>query len=68
VISDRIEVDQGYWRQQGIEPNSWGIGINSNTVQVTLAHYTKAYRDVLARYGGSDWLSVVPHDVATSEG
>lgn len=63
VVSDRIEADQGYWQQRGIDLNSWGIDLNTNTMQVTMAHYTKANRDaLLARYGG-DWVSVVPHDV-----
>jgi hypothetical protein len=63
AVADRLGADQGAWRQQGIELTSWGIDINSNTVQVSLAHYTKDYRDVLLARYGSDLLSVVPHDV-----
>jgi hypothetical protein len=67
VIDDRIEADLGYWQQQGIQLTNFGIDLDSNTVQFTLAHYSKANRDaLLARYGGSDWVSVLPHDVAPS--
>jgi hypothetical protein len=62
-ISDRIEADLGYWRQQQIDLTSWGIDINSNTVQISMAHYTKAHQDALLVHYGSDWVSVVPRDV-----
>jgi hypothetical protein len=64
-IADRIEADQGYWQPRGSDLSSVGFDPNSDTVQVTMVHYTKANRDaLLARYGGSEWVSVVPHDVA----
>ena len=67
ALLDRVEADDKELRQQGIELNTWGIDINSNTGQVSMTHYTKAYQDVLlARYGSE--LSVVPHDVETSNG
>jgi hypothetical protein len=66
ALVDRVEADQAHWQQQGIELSSWGIDIDSNTVQISLAHDTKAYQDaLLARYG-SDWVTVVPHDVVTA--
>ncbi len=68
AVADRVEADDGYLRQQGIELNTWGIDIDSNTVQVSMAHYTKAYQDVLLARYGSDWLSVVPHDLVTENG
>jgi hypothetical protein len=63
AVADRLEADLGSWSQQGIELTSWGIDIDSNTVQVSLAHYTKAYRDALLAHYGRDMVSVVPHDV-----
>lgn len=68
AVEDRIEADQRYWQQRGIDLTASGIDINSNTVQISMAHYTKANRDaLLARYGGG-WVSVVPHDVVTENG
>jgi hypothetical protein len=60
AMLDRVEADQGYWKQQGIDPTSWVIDLNSNTVQVWLSHYAKAYRDAMVAHYGSDWVSVTP--------
>lgn len=64
VMSDRVRADLAYWGLRGIDLVSLGFDVKTNTVQVSLSHYSDAYRDaMLARYGGSDWVSVVPHDV-----
>jgi hypothetical protein len=68
AVADRLEADQGYWQQQGIELTSWGVEIQSNTVQVTMAHYTKAFRDALLDRYGSSLVSVVPKDVVPTGG
>jgi hypothetical protein len=63
AVADRLEADDEYWRQQGIELTSWGIEVQSNTVQVTMAHYTTAFRDTLLDRYGSDRVSVVAKDI-----
>jgi hypothetical protein len=64
ALVDRISGDRDSLKQQGIELTSWGWGA-SNVVEISLVHYTKAYQDVLLDRYGSDWVSVVPHDVST---
>lgn len=62
VLTERITADEAHWREQGIQLSSWGPEIESNTVQIMMAHYTKAYRDALIGYYGNE-VSVVTHDV-----
>ncbi len=62
-LVDRIEADTGYWQPRGINLSSLWFDPASNTVEVSMVHYTRANRDaVVARYGGSEWVSVSPHD------
>lgn len=62
ALKARLEADSAGLAAQGIRLTTWGIDLDSNTVQVGLYHYTTAYRDLLrARYG--DQISVVPYDV-----
>lgn len=61
AVRDRITADHGYWQQQGVELSTWGTDLESNTVNIRLAHSTKAYADALTtRYG--DAVTVYPHD------
>jgi hypothetical protein len=47
---------------QGIELSTWGPDIDTNKVEISLVHYSKAYRDILvSRYG--DRVTVTPYDV-----
>ncbi|HEV2885762.1 MAG TPA: hypothetical protein VGX49_02525, partial [Jatrophihabitans sp.] len=60
AVRDRIYADYGYWQEQGVELSTWGPDIETNTVKVRLAHYTKAYADALiTRYGNA--VTVYPH-------
>jgi hypothetical protein len=63
ALVDRISADVNYWQQQGIEPSTWGAYPDSNLVEITLAHYTKAYRDALVARYGREWVTVDPNDV-----
>lgn len=62
ALTDRIAADEADWQKQGIQLSSWGPEINSNTVRISLEHYTKAYRDALIGHYGNV-VSVDPHDV-----
>ncbi|HST46899.1 hypothetical protein [Jatrophihabitans sp.] len=62
AVVQRIRADDDDLAKQGIELSSWGPDITTNKVEISLAHYTDAYRDVLlSRYG--DLVTVTPHDV-----
>lgn len=63
ALTERISADEPHWREQGIRLSTWGPDIISNTVQISMEHYTKAYRDALIGYYGNE-VSVDPHDVA----
>lgn len=59
ALSDRISADRDEWLKDGIQLSSWGIDITTNTVRVTLSHYTDGYRDALvAAYGNR--ITVTP--------
>lgn len=61
TVQNRITADQDGWAKRGIELSTWGINLDSNTVKITLVHYTKAYGTaLLKRYG--DRVTVYPHD------
>jgi len=64
TLTDRILASRNSLRQQGIELSFWGPEVDSNTVEIRLVHYPKAYRDVLVDRYGSDWVTVFPHDMA----
>ena len=60
AVHDRIYADYGYWQEQGVQLSMWGADIETNTVEVRLAHYTKAYADALmTRYGNA--VTVYPY-------
>ena len=69
-----VDVEANYWQRQGIQLSSWGIGLDSktgrynNTVQISLDHYTKAYRDALIARYGSELITVIPQDEPISSG
>jgi len=65
AVMARIEADLDDLSKQGIHPSSWGIDLPSDTVQISLNHYTPHYRTILrARYGHR--ISVVPYDLQVS--
>ncbi|MEO6502849.1 MAG: hypothetical protein ABIQ09_13165 [Jatrophihabitantaceae bacterium] len=67
AVASRISADQDGWAKRGIQLSSWGIDITSNTVEIMLVHYTKAYGTVLLeRYG--DRVTVYPHDYEVTTG
>ena len=62
------DVEAHYWQRQGIQLSSWGVGLDSRTgryidaVQITLQHYTKAYRNALITRYSSELVTVMPWD------
>lgn len=65
AVAKQVSADQDDLAKRGIELSSWGIDLDSNTVQIKLAHYSDAYRDALIeRYG--DRVTVYPHDSGVS--
>jgi hypothetical protein len=67
AVHNRISADQDDWAKRGLELSSWGIDLDTNTVEIRLVHYTKDYGTVLLeRYG--DRVTVYPHDFEVSIG
>lgn len=61
AVTMTIEADRAELAKQGIELSTWGINAHDR-VEVSLVHYTPAYRAVLrARYG--DRITVDPYDL-----
>ena len=66
ALADRLKSDQAAWNAQGITLTSWGPDIESNTVKLTLAHYTSdAEAALTSRYGAAN-ISVLHQDLALS--
>ncbi|HET6208765.1 MAG TPA: hypothetical protein VFD94_00205 [Jatrophihabitans sp.] len=63
ALVERIGADDHYLQQQGIQLSTWGADPDSNLVKITVAHYTKAYRDALIARYGREWVTVDPKDV-----
>jgi len=62
AVMTRIDVDRADLLKQGIEPSMVGINAHDR-VEISLVHYTPAYRKALrARYG--DRITVDPYDLA----
>ncbi|HJQ01663.1 MAG TPA: hypothetical protein VJ851_08685 [Jatrophihabitans sp.] len=57
ALIQQIEDDRAYWEKQGIQLTSWVYGA-SNLIEITLAHYTKAYGEALIARYGADWVTV----------
>jgi hypothetical protein len=67
AVQNQITADRDDWAKRGIELSSWGIDLDSNTVEITLERYTKAFGTaLLERYG--DRVTVYPHDYTISFG
>jgi hypothetical protein len=68
AVTSRIGSDRDGWVSQGIEPTTWGIDLDTNTVEIRLAHYQAAYAAALIGRYGDRFVSVYPHDFVVSGG
>jgi hypothetical protein len=63
ALMSHIEADHGFWQQQGMQWSGLGPNPATNTVDISLFHYTKDYGAALIARYGSDWVTVYLHDV-----
>ncbi|MDQ1742671.1 MAG: hypothetical protein QOE23_1010 [Pseudonocardiales bacterium] len=68
AVTRRIGSDRDGWVSQGIEPTTWGIDLDTNTVEIRLAHYQAAYAAALIGRYGDRFVSVYPHDYVVTTG
>lgn len=68
AVTGRIGSDRDGWVDKGIEPTTWGIDLDTNTVEIRLAHYQAGYAAALIGRYGERFVSVYPHDYVVVAG